>query len=74
MVKRRAPGVIRDAIIKFFLRRQKKDAHISEIHQGVQNLLGEEVPYSSVRSYLRLNTPDIFQRVERGYYRYVGKR
>lgn len=31
-------------------------------------LIGEEVPSSSVRSYLRLNTPELFARTDRGQY------
>ncbi|MER9174407.1 DNA methyltransferase [Mesorhizobium sp. M0955] len=62
-----APGVIRDSIVEF-LATAVDDASISEITSGVRTTLGE-VPASSVRSYLNINTPDIFERTERGRYR-----
>jgi hypothetical protein len=61
MVDRRSPGVVRDAITNY-LRDQTAGASLGEIHQAVCEQLGEDVPASSVRSYLRLNTPEIFTR------------
>ena len=64
--KRLQPGRVRDAIIDTI-----KQAHsplsVKEIAETVKQILGE-VPTSSIRSYLRLNTPDIFVRESRGYY------
>lgn len=69
---RRPPGQIRDAIMSYFASKEG-DASLGEIIEGVQDILGEEVPYSSIRSYLRINTPDIFQRTGRGRYKVVRK-
>ncbi len=61
------PGEVRDAIIRVM---QASDAALTagEIEEGVAQLLDSASP-SSVRSYLRLNTPDIFMRESRGVYR-----
>lgn len=63
-----APGVIRDSIIEF-LRLRNGDAPIGEIATAVQLRIGSDVPASSVRSYLNLNTPKTFERTRRGHYR-----
>lgn len=65
-----APGAIRDAIIAY-LRRVSRDASTEEIHMDASQHLGV-VPKSSVRSYLRLNTPKLFERVAAGRYRLKG--
>ncbi|MDR3383935.1 DNA-methyltransferase [Cupriavidus basilensis] len=62
-----APGVIRDSIVDF-LRTVGRDASTDEIIAGIQIRIGQ-VPSSSVRSYLRLNTPKTFERTSRGRYR-----
>lgn len=62
-----APGVIRDSIVDY-LAMLNGDASTDEIITAVQRRLGE-VPSSSVRSYLSLNTPKTFERVGRGRYR-----
>ncbi|MDN5923417.1 MAG: site-specific DNA-methyltransferase [Xanthomonadales bacterium] len=62
-----APGLVRDAIVEYLATTQA-DASTGEIVNGVSNRLGEVSP-SSVRSYLRLNTPETFQRTARGRYR-----
>ncbi len=59
-VIRYAPGQVRDAIIQVM--------SVGEIEQRVWRLIGP-TPKSSIRSYLRLNTPTIFRREGRGYYR-----
>lgn len=64
--KRKAPGMVRDAILKT-LQNAPEALPISEIHRLVMDELGP-VPESSVRSYLLLNTPDKFTRVGRGRY------
>ena len=61
-----APGIIRDSIIEF-LNALGKEASLAEIVAGVTARVGE-VPESSVRSYLNLNTPKMFERVGRGRY------
>lgn len=63
----RAPGNIRDAIVSF-LSRLDTDASLHQINSSVTRQLGE-VPPSSVRSYLNLNVPEIFERTGRGRYR-----
>ena len=64
---RRKPGVIRDAIVAYLRRRD--EATITEIHKGVEIALGGTVAPSSVRSYLRLNSGEIFKRTGHGRYR-----
>jgi site-specific DNA-methyltransferase (adenine-specific) len=64
---RRRPGVIRDAIVAF-LDERGSAATVGEIERAVTARLGESVSPSSVRSYLRLNTPSMFARVAEGLY------
>lgn len=65
--EKRRPGQVRDAIIGV-LTTSGKALPVKEIEQGVSRVLGS-APASSVRSYLRLNTPDVFVRETRGVYR-----
>ena len=67
---RRRPGEVRDAIVEVLEGRQR-GASVNEIAHGVADLIGE-VPASSVRSYLRLNTPEIFARMDRAQYVLAG--
>jgi site-specific DNA-methyltransferase (adenine-specific) len=67
MITRRRPGQVRDAIVHV-LERNPKGAAVGEVCEQVTQLIGEAVPASSVRSYLRLNTPELFARTERGQY------
>lgn len=62
-----APGVIRDSIVDFLAARSG-DASTAEILAAVKCRIGD-VPASSVRSYLNLNTPGVFERTSRGRYR-----
>lgn len=62
-----APGVIRDSIVDY-LTMVAGDASTDEIIDAVKRRIGE-VPSSSVRSYLSLNTPKTFERMARGRYR-----
>ena len=68
---RRRPGEVRDAIVKFLSSRG--EASVAEIRQGVSAHLGGEVAASSIRSYLNLNTPTMFERTGRGRYRLSGR-
>jgi site-specific DNA-methyltransferase (adenine-specific) len=61
------PGVVRDSIINF-LSAVSHDASTEEITAAVRGHIGD-VPSSSVRSYLNLNTPTTFIRTGRGRYR-----
>jgi site-specific DNA-methyltransferase (adenine-specific) len=61
------PGIVRDSIIEY-LSTFGGEASVSEIGQAVAMQLGE-VPPSSIRSYLNLNVPEVFERVGRGRYR-----
>jgi hypothetical protein len=63
----RPPGTVRDAIVGY-LSDGDKDASVSEIREAVSKHLGR-VPASSVRSYLNLNVPSVFERTARGRYR-----
>jgi hypothetical protein len=67
----RAPGSIRDAIM-VYLSELDRDASLEEIRQAVGAKLGE-VSASSVRSYLNLNVPEVFERTDRGRYRLKKK-
>jgi site-specific DNA-methyltransferase (adenine-specific) len=69
-VRKTPPGRIRDAILQV-LSVSDAGLPVKEIESRVCELLGR-VPTSSVRSYLRLNTPRVFVREERGVYRTKG--
>lgn len=64
---RYSPGQVRDAILQV-LALTSEPLPVKEIEYRVQQIIGP-APLSSIRSYLRLNTPDIFVREERGFYR-----
>jgi hypothetical protein len=72
VTERSRPGQVRDAIAAF-LEGRLEDASVMEIHEAVSARLGREVPASSVRSYLRLNTGELFERTARGRYRLVSR-
>lgn len=63
---RRRPGEVRDAIVRV-LEGRPAAASVHEITSEVAAMIGE-VPASSVRSYLRLNTPELFARMDRAQY------
>src|SRR6185312_4474453 len=63
----RAPGTIRDAIIDY-LGTVQGEASVDEIGRAVALKLGN-TPASSVRSYLNLNVPTLFERTQRGRYK-----
>lgn len=67
-VFRAAPGSVRDAIFDIFRSSANEPLSVVEIELGVIDLLGG-VNSSSVRSYLNLNTPRVFERTKRGFYR-----
>jgi DNA modification methylase len=61
------PGVVRDAIVEH-LEMVGAPQTAGDIARAVADRIGG-VPSSSVRSYLAINTPRLFERVERGKYR-----
>ena len=63
---RRRPGEVRDAIVSV-LSGRPHGASLAEIEGAVNGLIGASSS-SSVRSYLRLNTPKVFARTERAQY------
>jgi len=65
-----SPGQVRDAI-SHVLADATKALSVKEVEQQVQQIIGP-TPSSSIRSYLRLNTPDLFVREDRGMYRLQG--
>ena len=69
-VTRQRPGMVRDAIVQVLEGRQN-GASVQEITSEVIELIGD-VPPSSVRSYLRLNTPALFARTDRAQYTLKG--
>ena len=62
-----APGSVRDCIVGY-LDMLGSEASVDEITRAVAARLGGVSP-SSIRSYLNLNVPEVFERVERGLYR-----
>ncbi|MEI7900558.1 MAG: DNA methyltransferase [bacterium] len=64
--KRLPPGRVRDAIIDT-VKQAQRPLSVKEIADTVKQHLGD-VPTSSIRSYLRLNTPELFVRETRGFY------
>src|SRR5438876_3966132 len=64
---KRRPGAVRDAIIDALAYRPT-GATIGQIAEEVSARIGP-TPASSIRSYLRLNTPKLFVKVDRGHYR-----
>ena len=69
-MSRRRPGEVRDAIVQV-LEDLPAGASVQEINVQVAQLIGE-VSASSVRSYLRLNTPELFARMQRAQYVLAG--
>ena len=67
---RNAPGQVRDAIMQV-LTLASRPLSVKEISDRVSQVIGP-TPDSSVRSYLRLNTPETFVRETRGYYTING--
>src|SRR6266478_7249845 len=63
---RYAPGRVRDAILQV-LSLSSKPLSIQQIQERVSRVIGP-TPTSSVRSYLRLNTPKSFVRQDWGVY------
>ncbi len=63
---RYAPGRVRDAIVQV-MSVSSGPLSVREIRQRVSQMIGK-TPNSSIRSYLRLNTPAVFVRERRGCY------
>lgn len=63
---KRRPGEVRDAIVAV-LQACPSGATPTQIQHRLVSLIGA-APASSVRSYLRLNTPTLFVREQRGHY------
>src|ERR1700722_1320098 len=70
LYRRAAPGIVRDSIVAYLS--AAESASLSEIREAVTAQIGD-VPSSSVRSYLNLNTPEVFERTLRGRYRLRAK-
>lgn len=71
---RQKPGAVRDVIMSTLTKRGSEGASVREILGSAREVLGEELPASSVRSYLRLNTPKTFERVGLGKYKLKGQK
>ncbi len=63
---RRRPGEVRDAIFSV-LQARRTSISVADIERQVAERIGP-IPPSSIRSYLRLNTPGVFARTERAEY------
>jgi site-specific DNA-methyltransferase (adenine-specific) len=68
MTERRPPGQVRDAILAVFRERGGGPIRVRDIQAGVRAALGD-VPPSSVRSFLNIQTPTLFERLSKGTYR-----
>ncbi len=68
---RSQPGRVRDAILRV-MSAASRPLSVQQIGDRV-NLVAGPTPASSVRSYLRLNTPAVFARESRGRYRLQGR-
>lgn len=66
MSSKRRPGEVRDAIVDALMARPA-GASVQEITAAVFSQIGQ-VPASSIRSYLQLNTPGLFARSDRAQY------
>lgn len=66
------PGKVRDGISEFLADRGSEGATLNEIQVYLEARLQSPVAPSSIRSYLQLNTPEKFERIERGTYRPVA--
>jgi site-specific DNA-methyltransferase (adenine-specific) len=66
-----SPGQVRDAVQRV-LSLSPRSLSVKEIEDRVSQVLGP-TPTSSVRSYLRLNTPELFIREKRGLYSVKGR-
>lgn len=66
MGTKRRPGEVRNAIVEALMARPT-GASLREIQAAVLSQIGE-VPPSSIRSYLQLNTPGLFVRSDRAQY------
>ena len=66
-LSRYSPGKVRDAILHI-MSQSIVPMSVNDIELRVNQIVGP-TPSSSVRSYLRLNTPNIFIREDRGIYR-----
>jgi site-specific DNA-methyltransferase (adenine-specific) len=71
-LSRRKPGEVRDAIFDF-LRRSSGEVSVAEIRQGVAERIQGQLSESSVRSYLRLNAGEEFERTGHGTYCLRGR-
>ena len=70
--QRHAPGQVRDAIVRV-MKLAPDGLSVKRIAERVDKVNGP-TPESSVRSYLRLNTPDLFVKEGRGVYRLRDER
>ncbi len=68
---KKSPGLVRDAILSVLLD-SDRPLTVSEIERNVEIIIGP-TSGSSIRSYLRLNTPRVFSRNDRGVYWIEGK-
>jgi DNA modification methylase len=66
MSTKRRPGEVRDAIIEVLMA-EPEGATAANVRAAVAARIGD-VPASSIRSYLQLNTPGMFVRSDRGQY------
>lgn len=63
------PGIVRDGILAYLSEQGAAGAKVPDIQTAVEERVGQDVPRSSVRSYLNINTPAKFERVGHGVYR-----
>jgi len=66
MIDRQAPGRVRDSIVSYLSERDEP-VGLGDIEKAVRRKVGKVSP-SSIRSYINLNTPEMFERTSRGHY------
>lgn len=71
MLTRFRPGQVRDTVVDCLTRSGDHGATIAEIRDHFQRISSSPPPESSIRSSLRLNTPELFERISPGRYRLV---
>lgn len=67
VLQKQRHGPARDAILEYFKRH--KEGTPVEITDAAKTRTGQDIPRSSIRSYLNLNTGTIFERVQWGRYK-----
>lgn len=66
------PGQVRDAVVACLKELGPHGGSLEQIYEYVASSFSSPAPKSSIRSYLQLNTPTVFERLGRGHYRLMS--